>query len=167
MTILGLIAYLLFTPTILVVLSYAVVFGHDRLDLIWFVAFIVAINAVAFLFYGYDKLAAIILDGLHLDKILPLRVPELLLVWMLAFPGGSPAAILAMFLFRHKIGPKARDFRLKLLRALAVQVLALVLLALLVAVYGEDVLHQIGWAIGNIAMLIVQSVERMLAAIGV
>lgn len=57
-----------------------------------FAAYLVAVNLVTFLFYGYDKLIA----GTSL-----LRIPEAIL-HALAVAGGSPAGLVAQRVFRHK-----------------------------------------------------------------
>ena len=67
----------------------ALAFG---LDVHWLVAWLASVNAVTLLLYGYDKRAA--MTG-------RLRVPERLL-HLHALIGGSPAAIAAQQLFRHK-----------------------------------------------------------------
>lgn len=56
------------------------------------VAWLAALNLITLLLYGYDKSVAG--NGM-------LRVPELLL-HLLALFGGSPAALLAQRMFRHK-----------------------------------------------------------------
>ena len=55
-------------------------------------AYLFAINAVTVLLYGYDKRQAIATGG---------RVPEVIL-HLVALLGGSPGALLAQALFRHK-----------------------------------------------------------------
>jgi len=55
-------------------------------------AWLLAISAIAFLVYAYDKLTAKLGRG---------RVPELVLLALAAI-GGSPGALLAMLLLRHK-----------------------------------------------------------------
>ena len=55
-------------------------------------SYLIAVNAVTFLFYGFDK--AIAGRGV-------LRVPEVVL-HLLALVGGSPAALVGQKLFRHK-----------------------------------------------------------------
>ena len=58
----------------------------------WAISFLVAVNLVTFMFFGYDKSIA----GRQVY-----RVPESALLW-LSLTGGSPAAGLAQALFRHK-----------------------------------------------------------------
>ena len=58
----------------------------------WLVAWLVAINLTAFLYYGYDKSRARSGGG---------RVPELVLHG-LACAGGTPGAYVGMHWFRHK-----------------------------------------------------------------
>jgi uncharacterized membrane protein YsdA (DUF1294 family) len=66
-------------------------------------AWLVAVNIVAFFTYWYDKKIA------GTGKT---RVPELALV-ALAFAGGWMMAYVAMRLFHHKTGPNSQDFRNK------------------------------------------------------
>jgi len=61
-------------------------------DLHWIPSYLLGINAATFAFYGYDKL----ISGRKL-----LRVPEQAL-HLFAFLGGTPCALLAQYLFRHK-----------------------------------------------------------------
>ena len=75
------------------------------------VYYLVAINVVTFVIYGADKWKA---------RRGRWRIPEAALLW-LAVLGGSPAALLAMWLFRHKT--KHNKFRY-----LAVQVAVAILL---------------------------------------
>jgi len=63
-----------------------------RLGLPIHYAYLVGINAVTMLLYGYDKRQAIAAGG---------RVPELIL-HLVALLGGSGGALLAQILFRHK-----------------------------------------------------------------
>jgi uncharacterized membrane protein YsdA (DUF1294 family) len=66
-------------------------------------AWLVAVNAVAFVTFWYDKKIA------GTGKT---RVPELALV-SLAFAGGWMLAYVAMRIFHHKTGPNSQDFRNK------------------------------------------------------
>lgn len=61
--------------------------------LVW----LIAINLIALLTYGYDKAIA---GGTHM------RVPEAVLLG-LALIGGSPGAFVGMLLFRHKVSKPA------------------------------------------------------------
>ena len=54
--------------------------------------YLLAINLLAFVLYGIDKVKA---------KHKRWRIPEAVLLW-LAILGGSPAALVAMHLFHHK-----------------------------------------------------------------
>ena len=54
--------------------------------------YLLAVNALTFIIYGLDKWKSV-----HKRW----RIPESVLLW-LAVLGGSLAALLAMFLFRHK-----------------------------------------------------------------
>ncbi len=77
---------------------------------VWVGSFLVAVNLVTFIFFGYDKSIA----GRPVY-----RVPESVLLW-LAFSGGSPAAGLAQLLFRHKT--RKRAFRLAYFAILFAQI---------------------------------------------
>ena len=74
------------------------------------VYYLVAINVVTFVIYGADKWKA---------RRGRWRIPEAALLW-LAVLGGSPAALLAMWLFRHKT--KHNKFRYGVPMILAVHV---------------------------------------------
>lgn len=78
--------------------------------------YLVAVNVVTFVFYGLDKWKA---------RRGRWRIPEAALLW-LAVLGGSPAALLAMWLFRHKT--KHNKFRYGVPAILAVQVGVAILL---------------------------------------
>jgi uncharacterized membrane protein YsdA (DUF1294 family) len=58
----------------------------------WLASWLLAVNVVTFFYYGLDKFLAIRLIW---------RVPEIVL-HVLSAIGGSPAAFLAMWIFRHK-----------------------------------------------------------------
>jgi len=76
------------------------------------IAYLIGINAVTVLLYGYDKRQAIAGGG---------RVPELVL-HLAALAAGSPGALLAQILFRHKT--RKFKFRLVFLGIIALQCLA-------------------------------------------
>lgn len=61
--------------------------------------YLLSVNLLTFLAYGIDKRKAV-RNG-HKNKRLSRRIPEASLL-LLAVLGGSPAALLAMYLFRHK-----------------------------------------------------------------
>ncbi len=75
-------------------------------------AYLVGINAVTVLLYGYDKRQAIAGGG---------RVPEVIL-HLAALIGGSPGALLAQAVFRHKT--QKLKFRMVFVGIVVVQVLA-------------------------------------------
>jgi uncharacterized membrane protein YsdA (DUF1294 family) len=77
------------TALILIIL-FLILFSYIGLSII--ISYLISINLVIFLYYGFDKLIA----GSE-----SVRVPELLL-HSLALAGGSPAGLLAQKLFRHK-----------------------------------------------------------------
>ena len=72
--------------------------------------YFLAINLLTFVLYGIDKFKA---------KHNFWRIPEMALLW-LAVVGGSPAALLAMHLFRHKTQQK--KFRYGVSAILIVQI---------------------------------------------
>lgn len=72
--------------------------------------YLIGINILTFLIYGADKWKA---------QRNRWRIPEDTLIWM-AIVGGSIGALLAMYLFRHKIGD--RKFTLGVPAIIAVQV---------------------------------------------
>jgi len=80
------------------------------------VYYLVAVNVVTFVVYGLDKWKA---------RRGRWRIPEAALMW-LAVLGGSPAALLAMWLFRHKT--KHNKFRYGVPIILVVQVAVVILL---------------------------------------
>ena len=77
-------------------------------------AYLIGINAVTVLLYGYDKRQAIVGRG---------RVPEVIL-HLAALVGGSPGALLAQMLFRHKT--KKFKFRLVFVGTVLLQILVAV-----------------------------------------
>ncbi len=95
--------------TLALVLTLAVLLVRQRQPL---VAWLIGVSATAFVYYGYDKLAA------QRDR---LRVPESVLLG-LALLGGSPGALLAMLAFRHKI--RKGSFLLAFFAVLLVQLVA-------------------------------------------
>ncbi len=61
--------------------------------------YLVGVNFLTFFAYGLDKWKAV--HNGHKSIRLSRRIPEASLL-LLALLGGSPAALLAMYLFRHK-----------------------------------------------------------------
>ena len=114
-------AYVIYVPAALVAILYMAVQTHDLLDVIWWQAYLLAINAVAFAFFAWDKIFVSLLN------LLRLRVPKRVLVWELIFPGGTLGGLAAMLLFRHKTGPDSHNFRMELLKAVLIQVILLLL----------------------------------------
>ena len=76
------------------------------------VAWLVAISVITFLVFGYDKLMAKLSRG---------RVPEAVLLGLAAI-GGSPGALVAMPVWRHKTAKQS--FRLAFWAIVVVQLLA-------------------------------------------
>ena len=68
--------------------------------------YLAAVNLLTFLAYGLDKRKAV-RNGQR-SKRQSRRIPEASLLFLAIF-GGSPAALLAMYLFRHKT--KHKKFR--------------------------------------------------------
>jgi uncharacterized membrane protein YsdA (DUF1294 family) len=64
----------------------------SQFPLDFWVAWLIAFSAVAFLTYGYDK---------QISGTDRMRVPEKVLL-LLAFLGGTPGALVGMQVFRHK-----------------------------------------------------------------
>lgn len=85
------IAHLIYGPAVIAAIAYATVQAHAMLDVAWSTAYLIAVNVVAFAFYAFDKIFVRLLNTLRL------RVPEDVLVWLLAFPGGIVGAIFAMY----------------------------------------------------------------------
>jgi uncharacterized membrane protein YsdA (DUF1294 family) len=79
---------------------------------------LIAISVVTFLTFGYDKAIA---------GSTQTRVPETVLL-LLALVGGTPGALLGMWLFRHKTAKQS--FRTRLWLVIAAQI------ALITAYYG-------------------------------
>ena len=94
----------------LVFLAVAYVSLDSVIVAVWVGSFLVVVNLVTFIFFGYDKSIA----GRPIY-----RVPESVLLW-LALCGGSPAAGLAQLLFRHKT--RKRAFRLAYFSILFAQI---------------------------------------------
>jgi len=66
--------------------------GAKSSSLAWLVSWLIAVNVVTFAYFGFDKKQAAAKRQ---------RVPEAVLQ-TLSLAGGSPGALLAMHLFRHK-----------------------------------------------------------------
>jgi uncharacterized membrane protein YsdA (DUF1294 family) len=66
--------------------------NHQHARLHWLANWLLAVNLVTFAYYGLDKMLA---------RRLVWRIPEAVLHTLSAI-GGSPAALLAMWFFRHK-----------------------------------------------------------------
>ena len=69
---------------------------HYRWHIQWLPAWFIAVNAVTFVLFGADKVAAM----RHFS-----RVRERTL-YLFALAGGSPAALAAQYLFRHKVSKR-------------------------------------------------------------
>jgi len=55
-------------------------------------SYLISVNVITFLFYGYDK---------HQAKKFGIRIPEIVL-YLMALMGGSPGSLLGQLTFRHK-----------------------------------------------------------------
>ncbi len=88
-----------------------------RFDWPVLVAWLVSINVATLVFYGWDKVAAV---------ISVLRVPETSL-HALALVGGSPGVLIGQDLFKHKISARKAGFRGVLLGIVGLQAAGLVL----------------------------------------
>ncbi len=98
--------------TILIVAGF--VSGEYYLDYRWYLVLLASINAATFMLYGLDKLLAMTQSR---------RVPERTLQFT-AFLVGSPGALLAMKVFRHKTSKTSFQFVLAAL--VLVQVLTII-----------------------------------------
>jgi uncharacterized membrane protein YsdA (DUF1294 family) len=78
------------------VMAVSVLLLHYRWHVHWIPSWFIAVNAVTFLLFGADKFAAL----WHLR-----RVRETIL-HLFALLGGSPAALAAQRLFRHKVSKR-------------------------------------------------------------
>ena len=87
------------------------------------VYYLISVNVLTFLAFGIDKWKAVH-NGPN-NRHLPRRIPEASLLF-LALLGGSPAALLAMLLFRHKTQHK--KFRYGVPAILLVQVTIVIVL---------------------------------------
>lgn len=97
-----------------VVLAVAgTVAGAAYVDIAWYVLAFASINLATFVLYGLDKLLA---------SFETRRIPERTLQ-LTAFLFGSPGALIAMWLFRHKT--RKTSFQLVLALLVLVQALAL------------------------------------------
>ncbi len=88
--------------------------GLHQIGLGWIGAYLGAIGAATWAVYAWDKRQA------GLDRR---RIPEAALLG-LAFLGGSPVALVAMFVLRHK--SSKRSFQLKFAGVAVVQILAII-----------------------------------------
>lgn len=154
-------AYLLYGPAAIAVTAYVTTVAHSELDRPWWVAYLVAINGVAFLFYVYDKVIARLLGALGLG-FLPLRVPEDVLVWGLAFPGGIVGAYAGMYLADHKTGPGTQDFRVNLAKAL----LAQLVLGFVLFRWAGVPLAEVDSAVERLAGTVLNATQIVLATVG-
>lgn len=74
-------------------LIWWLVTNHQHTWINWLASWLLAANLTAFVYYGLDKYLA--------QRSFIVRIPEFVL-HSLAGVGGSPAALLAMWVFRHK-----------------------------------------------------------------
>ena len=81
--------FLILAIILIVILSF--LFSHF-IKIHFLYAYLISINLITLLFYGYDKQQA---------RSNGFRIPEVVL-HLLALIGGSPGALLGQILFRHK-----------------------------------------------------------------
>ena len=87
--------------------------------------YLLAVNLLTFLAYGIDKWKAV--HNGHRSKHQLRRIPEASLLFLAIF-GGSPAALLAMYLFRHKTLHKKFRYGVPLVLLLQMALIVWVLL---------------------------------------
>ena len=92
--------FLIFTIPSAIVTAGIFALLYWRFNWHWVVSYLVAINFVTWLLYGYDKVSA------ARDR---LRVPEKAL-YLFTLVGGTIGALAAMRLFRHKTAKKSFRF---------------------------------------------------------
>lgn len=112
--------------------AYATAYVYDAFGITWASAYLVAINVVAFVVYVLDKAFP------NLLEFFELRVPEVILIWGLAFPGGILGALLAMLFTGHKTSADKRTFRFWLSMSFVLQV-AILFGLLIVSQRGGEV----------------------------
>lgn len=89
------------------------------------VYYLTGVNLLTFLAYSIDKWKAV--HNGHKSKHLSRRIPETALL-LLATLGGSPAALLAMYLFRHKTLHKKFRYGVPIILFLQIALVAWLLL---------------------------------------
>lgn len=112
--------------TILIVVGF--VAGEYYLTFRWYLVLFAAINVATFVLYGIDKLLAVTQSR---------RIPERTLQFT-AFLVGSPGALLAMKVFRHKTSKTSFQF------VLAILVLVQILIIFGIAYYLDPSLFATG-----------------------
>ena len=86
--------------------------------------YLLAVNLLTFLAYGIDKWKAV--HNGHRSKHQLRRIPEVSLL-LLAALGGSPAALLAMYLFRHKTHHKKFRYGVPLILFLQIAIIVVIM----------------------------------------
>jgi uncharacterized membrane protein YsdA (DUF1294 family) len=99
---------------ILIVALFALLLYFTNLNLLY--SYLLSINMITFLIYGYDK---------HQAKRAGMRIPEIVL-HSIALMGGSAGALLGQLTFRHKI--KKMKFIIVFYATLLLQVIVIFLL---------------------------------------
>ena len=115
-----------FVITVIVLIAGSVLIG-TYLNFAPLLSFVIAVNAFAFLIFGFDKLQAVRRG---------FRVPEMVL-WGISLIGGSIGALLGMNIFRHKTRKTSFQF-------------VLVIIILLQIGIGYFVFEQLGKALTNL-----------------
>ena len=95
----------------IIIVSFTLLIGFT-LPLPWLICYLLAINIITFAYYGYDKIVA-------KTQINLWRVPEQTL-HIITLIGGTPAALLAQKVMRHKTVKE--EFRIIFWALIALQV---------------------------------------------
>ncbi len=151
-------------PFIVIAIAYATVGLAGLSQLPVRSIYLLVLNVIALLAFGWDKLMAIfvangmkILDGLHL------RIPNWVLFWLLGGLGGGFGAFLGIPLWNHKRSEKYKGYRGGLFTIMLLQ--AAVLFAA-ITWYPEG-LDLVDGLIARTTTLIVQAVNYLIGAIQV